>query len=442
MKRAVAALALIAAFWSQLALAEPKVSHFQLANGMDVVVIEDHRAPVVTHMVWYRAGAADEPRGVSGVAHFLEHLLFKGTDEIPDGAFSKIIAANGGQDNAFTGQDYTAYFQRIAVDRLELVMRMEADRMTDLVLTPTHIETERDVILEERNSRTDNSPGALFGEQMQAALYLNHAYGVPIIGWRHEMEQLSYDDAMAFYRQHYAPDNAILVVAGDVTPEQVRTLAETYYGPLEPVGVKLRPRPSEPPQLAPRRLSMSDPRVRQENVVRYYLVPGYDPEDPGTAAALSVLSAVLGDGIAARLPQRLQLERKIALGAGAGYSARSRDATSFTVYGVASPGTDLETVEAALDEVLAEIIANGPTEEEIARVKRVMRASRIFAQDSQTRQARLYGAALAMGFSIRDVQDWPSVMEAVTPADVQAVAERFLRPERSVTGYLMRGDDS
>ena len=230
------------------------VTEFTLDNGMDVVVIEDHRAPVVTHMVWYRVGSADEPHGTSGIAHFLEHLMFKGTDEIPDGAFSKIIAENGGQDNAFTSYDYTGYFQRIAVDRLDLVMKMEADRMVDVVITEDHVRTERDVILEERSTRTDNSPDGLFSEQMRAALFMNHRYGVPIIGWRREMEQLSLDDALTFYERYYAPDNAILVVAGDVTPEQVRELAEKHYGPLEPSGNPPDPRPQEPPQLAPRRI--------------------------------------------------------------------------------------------------------------------------------------------------------------------------------------------
>ncbi len=181
------------------AVAEPPVTTFELDNGMDVVVIEDHRAPVVTHMVWYRVGSADEPRGKSGIAHFLEHLMFKGTDEIPDGAFSKLVAAQGGEDNAFTSYDYTGYFQRIAADRLPIVMKMEADRMRDLAITPEHVETEREVILEERNARTDNSPDALFSEQMRAAQYLNHAYGVPVIGWRNEMEQLSMEDALDWY---------------------------------------------------------------------------------------------------------------------------------------------------------------------------------------------------------------------------------------------------
>ncbi len=393
------------------ALAEPPVTTFDLDNGLEVVVIEDHRAPVVTHMVWYRVGSADEVRGKSGVAHFLEHLMFKGTDEIPDGAFSKLVAAQGGQDNAFTSYDYTGYFQRIAADRLPIVMKMEADRMRDLRITDENVRTERDVILEERNSRTDNSPDALFSEQMNAAQYLNHAYGVPVIGWRREMEQLSRADALEWYRRYYAPDNAILVVAGDVTPDRVRALAEEYYGPLEPSNNPPDARPQEPPQLAARRLQMADPRVGQDYVSRSYLVPGYDPENPKESAALDMLAAVLGNGVASRLSQSLQIDQGIAIGTGAWYTPMSHDATTLMVYGVPAEGHSLDEIEAAIDAELAKMAASGPTEEELARAKRVADASRIFAEDSQSGLARLYGAALAMGFDVEDVRRWPEVVE-------------------------------
>ncbi|MEL7172336.1 MAG: pitrilysin family protein, partial [Pseudomonadota bacterium] len=284
----------------------PPVTTFTLDNGMEAIVIEDNRVPIVTHMVWYRVGAADEPWGKSGIAHFFEHLMFKGTDKIPEGGFSRVVAANGGQDNAFTSWDYTAYFQRIANDRLGLVMGMEADRMKNLRINDELVATERDVVIEERNSRTDNDPSSLFGEQLRAALYLNHPYGIPIIGWRHEIETLNLDDALAFYERYYAPDNAVLVVAGDVTPEEVRALAEEHYGPLEPSGRPPEARPSEPPQLAPRRLAMSDPRVRQPYVIRYYKVPAYGEGFEADAAALSVLSDVLADGKSSRFTQALE----------------------------------------------------------------------------------------------------------------------------------------
>ncbi|MEE8455656.1 MAG: pitrilysin family protein [Limibaculum sp.] len=437
---AVFGLALAMALSSQLtpaARAEPKVSDFRLDNGMEVVVIEDHRTPVVTHMVWYRVGSADEPWGHSGIAHFFEHLMFKASGKFGDGDFSKIVASNGGSDNAFTSYDYTAYFQRIAADRLGLVMGMEADRMRNLVLTDEVVATERDVILEERNQRTDNSPQGLFAEQMTAALYMNHPYGVPVIGWRHEIEQLNLADAQAFYARYYAPDNAILVVAGDVTPAAVRALAETHYGPLKPSGRPPEARPQEPPQLAPRRMEMRDPRVRQPFVQRFYLVPSYDPSNPREAAALSILSDVLGDGITSRLAQALQLDQKVAIDTGSYYSPARRDRASFSIYGVPTPDQDLATVEAAMDAVLAELVADGPTGEELARVKRLNRAARIFAQDSMSSQARRYGGALAVGQTVADVQNWPAVMEAVTAEEVRRVAEKYLVPEHSVTGWLM-----
>ena len=226
------ALAILTPFFFAFPALAAEVTTFKLDNGMDIVVLEDHRAPVVVHMVWYRVGAADEPPGKSGIAHFLEHLLFKGTDDLEAGELSAIVARNGGSDNAVTSWDYTAYFQRIAADRLELMMEMEADRMRDLRMTPQDVATERQVVLEERGQRVDSEPNALFREQRNAAQYLNHPYGIPVIGWRHEMEQLNRDDAFSFYRRYYAPNNAILVVAGDVLPDDVLALAKKYYGPL------------------------------------------------------------------------------------------------------------------------------------------------------------------------------------------------------------------
>lgn len=272
-----------------------EVTTFTLPNGMQGIVIEDHRAPVVTHMVWYRAGAADEKRGKSGIAHFLEHLMFKGTKEVPDGQFSKLVEANGGYDNAFTTEDQTAYFQRLAADRLDLVMKMEADRMRDLILSDSDVTTERDVILEERSQRIDSQPEALFSEQLDAAQYLNHPYGTPTIGWRSEMERLTGRTRLTGVGALYAPNNATLIVAGDVDPKQVEKLAETYYGPLKPSdGIVERVRPVEPPQLAERRLQFTDPNISQPYVTRSYLAPERNPGDPKKAAALTFLSALLG----------------------------------------------------------------------------------------------------------------------------------------------------
>ncbi len=419
-----------------LAVAEPRVTSFTLENGMDAVVIEDNRAPVVTHMVWYRVGAADEPAGKSGIAHYLEHLMFKGTDEIPEGAFSKIVAENGGRDNAFTSRDYTGYFQQIAADRLEVVMEMEADRMSDLVISEAAAATERDVILEERSQRTDNDPSGQFSEMLSGALYLNHPYGTPVIGWRAEMEGLTRADALAFYERYYAPDNAILVVAGDVTPEEVRALAEEHYGPLEPSSAPRDARPQEPPHRAARRIVMEDARVRQPYLIRQYLVPTRVSGGAEEAAALSILAEVLGgSGVTSRLSRALQIEEGLSISTGAYYGGGAMDPTGFGVYAVPAPGVALEDLEAGVDRVLAALAADGPTAEELERARAAVRASEIYAQDSQMGLARRYGAALAVGLTVEDVQSWPQALTAVTADDVRAAAA-MLRPEASVTGYL------
>jgi zinc protease len=434
MQRLIAVLVVF--LLSGVAAAEPAVTTFRLDNGMDVVVIEDHRAPVVTHMVWYRVGAADEPPGKSGVAHFLEHLMFKGTNDIPESAFSKIIAANGGQDNAFTAQDYTGYFQRIAVDRLDLVMKMEADRMRNLVLTEALVNPERDVVIEERNSRVENDPGSLFSEQRDAAFFQNHPYGIPIIGWRNEIEALSLEDSLAFYRRYYAPNNAILVVAGDVTPDQVEQLAKTYYGPLAPSDLPPRVRPQEPKHLAPIRITFSDKRVRQPYVVRTYLAPTRGTGDTKRAAALEMLATVLGgDPVTSHLAT-LQVDRKIAVASGAFYRGTSVDANVFGVYVIPLPGVTLAEAEAAMDEEIMNFIETGPSEEQLERIKTIARADWIYEQDSQFSVARRYGSELSMGLSVEEIQTWPQLLQDVTAEDVVAAAKDVFDLRQSITGWL------
>ncbi len=415
------------------------VTTFTLENGMDVVVVEDHRAPVVQHMVWYKAGSADEPVGSSGVAHFLEHLLFKATDTLADGELSSTVAANGGRDNAFTSYDYTAYFQRVAADRLELMMRMESDRMRNIRFTEENVATERRVIIEERNQRTENNPRALFGEQMNAAQYLNHRYGVPIIGWMHEMESLDKEDALGFYNTYYYPNNAILVVSGDVDPEEVKRLAETYYGAI-PANPDLpeRVRSAEPPQNAERRIIFRDPRVAQEYVSRSYLAPERDPGDQESAAALTLLAEVLGGGQTSYMTEKLQFEEQKAVWSGAFYRGTSLDDTTFDVVIVPVPGLELEEAEEAMDAVLAQFLIDGVDEEQLDRIKYQLRASQIYQRDNVDGIARRYGAAMSVGLSVEDIQVWPDVLQAVTPEDIMEAARNVFDRDASVTGWLTR----
>ncbi len=421
------------------ARAEQPVETFTLDNGMDVVVITDNRAPVVTHMVWYRVGAADEPPGVSGIAHFLEHLMFKSTEKIPMGEFSKIVARLGGQDNAFTSQDATAYFQRISKERLADVMAMEADRMVNLRLTEKEVLTERNVILEERRSRIENNPSSLLGEQMDAALYLAHPYGIPIIGWMHEMAELSPQDAMDFYKQHYAPNNAILVVAGDVSAADVRKMAEATYGKVarnDAVGAERR-RVSEPPHRSPRRLELKDPRAGKPSVSRYYLAPSYKNAEPGEAEALEVLMRILASGSTSRLYRKAVVEDKVASNAGGWYAGDGFDSGKISLYAIAADGSDLDAVEARFDEVIAKIQADGVTEAELNRAKSKLTADYIYESDSQSTLARRYGWGLVVGRTIADIEAWPENIRKVTSDDIKAVAVKYLDLKSSVTGRLL-----
>jgi zinc protease len=420
--------------------ADEPLTTFTLDNGLNVVVIEDHRAPVVVQMIWYRVGAADEPAGHSGIAHFLEHLMFKGTEKVAPNAFSGIVEAQGGDDNAFTSWDYPAYFQRIAADRLDLVMEMEADRMRNLRLTEDDVLTERQVILEERSQRTDSDPGALLTEQMRAAQFMNHPYGIPVIGWRHEMEALSREDALSYYERFYAPNNATLVIAGDVDPDEVRMLAEKHYGPLKPSeGIVPRVRPQEPPQLAERRLVLEDERVSEPYVFRTYLAPERDPGDQKMAAALTVLAELLGgNGQTSVLARALQFDRQVAVYTSAFYDGTSIDDGTFGLAVVPAPDVMLETIEADMDRVLEEFLATGPDPAALERIRTQVRAGEIYARDSVENLANRYGKELSVGLTPADIEGWDEAISAVTEADVMEAARLVLNRKNAVTGWLTK----
>lgn len=416
----------------------PRPETFTLSNGMQVVVITDRRAPVVTHMVWYRVGSADEPRGHSGIAHFFEHLMFKGTREIPPGEYSRTVARNGGEDNAFTSWDYTAYHVRIARDRLELVMRMEADRMRNLRYTDETFLSERDVIVEERRQRIDNSPGAVLGERMRAMLWPHHPYGTPIIGWLHEIQSLDRASAQAFYETWYAPNNTILVIAGDITAEEFRPLAQRYYGRLRPTrNLPERTWVSDPPNVGPMRVTHRDEKVRQPSLSRIYRATSYGTDEGRQSHALDVAIDILGGGETSRLYRALVEEQRIAVSAGVGANTSGLGGGSVSVWATPAEGVTLEQIEAAVDAVIAAYLRDGPTEAELARSKSSLAAASIYSRDSQEALANIYGASLAQGESIDDVVNWANDIAAVTRDEAITMARQTLDINASVTGWLL-----
>ncbi|MEI9994507.1 MAG: pitrilysin family protein [Rhizomicrobium sp.] len=419
--------------------ADPVVSQFTLANGMEVVVIPDHRAPVATQMIWYRVGGMDDPPGRSGLAHFFEHMMFRGTKAEPNGAFSRDLARNGGDDNAFTTEDYTAFYEQIARDRLKLAMTLEADRMAHLDLSDAAVRTERDVVLEERRMRIENSPAALAGEQVDAALYLSHPYGRPVIGWPQEVQRLDRAAAQSFYDHHYAPNNAILVIAGDVTPDEVKadaasTLARVPARPLEPRTVF-----AEPQRLGETRLAISRPDATVPSFTRAYRVPSYSTARSGQAEALDVLAALLGGDANGLLYRKLVVEQKLATDAGASYDGDARNSGSFSVYAVPRSGVALAVVERAVDALIAQLAHRAAAAPDLARTKTQLVAGEVFRRDNQLSLATEYGQALVVGQNVAEVQSWPRRIEAVSAAAVRDAAAQALQRRESVTLYLTPG---
>jgi len=413
---------------------------FTLANGLQVVVIPDHRTPTVTQMIWYKVGSADETPGKSGLAHFLEHLMFKGTAQHPVGQFSQSVVRVGGSENAFTSYDYTGYYQSVPRDKLALMMDFESDRMTGLILKDENVLPERDVVLEEYNMRVANSPDARLTEQIMAALYLNHPYGRPVIGWRAEIEKLNREDALEFYRRHYAPNNATLVVAGDVTVDDLRPMIEATYGKVapQPAIPAKRIRPQEPPPAGPRTVTLADPRVEQPSLRRLYLVPSAVTAAATESEALEVLAQLMGGGMNGYLFRALAIEQKIAISANAWYQGTAIDPSQFGVAASPRPGVTFEQVEVAIDKVIDTVAKNPVPAEDLERAKTQLIAESVYARDSQSTMARWYGAAITVGLTAADIQSWPDRIRAVTAAQVSDAARRWLDKKRSATGYLIK----
>ncbi|WP_354131978.1 pitrilysin family protein [Bradyrhizobium sp. RT4b] len=425
---------------AQNTVTSERPASFTLDNGLQVVVIPDHRTPVVTQMIWYKVGSADETPGKSGLAHFLEHLMFKGTAKHPAGEFLQTVQRVGGDQNAFTSVDYTGYYQRVPREQLPAMMEFEADRMTGLILQDEDVLPERDVVLEEYNMRVANNPDARLAEQIMAALYLNHPYGRPVIGWHQEIEKLDRDDALAFYKRFYAPNKAILVIAGDVDVKDIRPLVEKNFGPIPSQhaisGTRIRPQESMP--AAPRTVTLSDPRVEQPGLGRYYVVPAGATAATGESPALDVLAHLMGGGANSYLYRALVIDRGLAISAGAGYRRTALDPSQLLIWVTPKQGVEFAPIEEAIDKVIADLAQKTARAEDLERVKTQLIAEAIYAQDDRVMLARSYGEALTTGLSIDDVRSWPDRIRAVTGEQVRDAAAKWLDKKRSVTGYLIK----
>ncbi len=419
------------------ATVSPRAFQFALPNGMQVVVIPDHRAPVVTQMLWFRVGAADDPPGLGGLAHFFEHMMFRGTKTTPGDEFSQTIERNGGESNAFTTEDYTCFYEQIAKDRLKLAMSLEADRIANLDLSDANVNTERDVVLEERRMRIENNPQSLLEEQMEAALYLTHPYARPVIGWTDEVRRIGRAEAQAFYDHHYAPNNAILVIAGDVTPDEVRADAKDTLAKVSPRTRVPRSEFAQPPRLGETRLMLTNKGVKVPFLGRIYRVKSYAEAGPGEAESLDLLAQLLGGDQTGALYRTLVLDRKLATDAGASYDGMDRDAGEFDVYAVPRRGVSLDQLERAVDQVLARYLNAQPKPDELARAKTQLVATTVFRRDSQYSLASAYGEALVIGLTLDDVDAWPSRIRGVDGDDVQRAARTALDKKESVTGTLV-----
>lgn len=424
-------------------MAEWAPETFTLDNGMEVIVLPDHRAPVVTHMVWYRVGAVDELPGKSGIAHLFEHVMFQETENLAPGEFDEIVSRNGGQLNAFTSWDYTAYFERVAKDRLELMMELEADRMRHLVIDDDPegaFITERDVVKEERRQVIENNPGSILFERVMAKLYPDHPYGIPIIGFMDEVAALTPQDGLDFYNTWYSPDQAILVVAGDVTAADVRPIAERTYGQLEPTGSDTRPPRGwgEVADIAAiQTLSHSDPKVRQPEWDRYYLATSFTM-DPDLSYALQVGLDVIGGGQTSLLYQALVEEQQVAVSASAWGWLTLRDRAPAGFSASPAPGVSLDDLETAFMAQVRTILAEGLSEDDVARSRNSLAAASIYARDSQSGMANLYGRVLANGGTVEEILDYPDRVRAVTAEEATEALRAVFAPENNyINGRLL-----
>jgi zinc protease len=409
-----------------------------LANGLQLIVIEDHRSPIVFHAIGYKVGAADQPPGKTGLAHFFEHLLFKATKNHPAGEFDRLMDENGAQKNAFTTQDITMFWERSGKDLLPLLMDIEADRMQNLILTDEVVATELKVVQEERRQRTDSDPGALLSEQMDAALYTVHPYGKPVVGLPEDVAKLNRSDAEAFYRAHYVPKNAIVLVVGDVKQDEVKALAEKYYGPLTNAAqLPDAPHSVEPAGTAARSITFSDERVPSPSWTRKYLAPSFGATTAQQSAALDLLGVILGGTTQSRMSQSMVFGDKSATSAGAGFNGDQKDSGYFQIFVQLAQGIAIEQIAKNVDGLIADLANKGPTQAELDEARQQAVADYVYALDQPVSFGRMVGIGLADGVPKDRILNRDKSYAMVTIEDVKQAAQSVLKIENSVTGILL-----
>jgi zinc protease len=411
-----------------------------LKNGLQIVVLPNHRAPVVTQMIWVKAGAMDDPWGRSGIAHFCEHLSFKGTSTHPEGDYSKIISHMGGEENAFTSNDYTAFYATVGKEHLSEIMALESDRLAHLQIKDSQVTTERQVILKEREQRTENDPVSAFFENVNAVMYPNHPYQRPTIGWRNEMEILDRNDAEAFIKAHYSPDNLIVVISGDVTLAEIKDTATKYYGALIQRPVAARYTGKAAPLQASVRIEKTSPLVREIIWSRHRVVAPARPETIADSDALLALEKIFGDERTGRLYRRLVVKDKIASSAGISYEPNGIGPQRFSIIATPMPGVDLKKIDAAIDDEIAKLNAKGVTPEEVANAKQSLEISAVYERDSIMGPAMLVGSALATGLDLKTIESWPARMNTLTKEKIDTAAKNVFAADSSWVTAVLKPD--
>ena len=433
--RAVFSMAL--GLWSALAMGAEAVQEFRLDNGLKLIVKEDHRAPVMVSQVWYKVGSSYEHDGITGVSHVLEHMMFKGTKTHPPGEFSRIISANGGRENAFTSRDYTAYFQRMEKSRLPVSFELEADRMRNLVLLEEEFAKEVKVVMEERRLRTEDNPQSLTYEQFNATAFMNSPYRIPVIGWMNDLESMQADDLARWYAQWYAPNNATVVVVGDVNADQVHALAKKHFGPLKPSAKLQAPKPrAEIKQVGTRRIEVQAPAELPYLLMGYKTPVLLTAEQDWEPYALEVLAGVLDGGSSARLARSLVRGQEIAASAGAGYDLYDRQESLLLLDGTPAPGQDIVVLEIALREQVNKLRREPVSAAELARVKAQVVAANVYERDSVFYQAMQIGTLESVGLDWRLLDEYVARIQAITAEQVQQVAQRYLTDDRLTVAVL------